>query len=500
MKEADDLLRPALDAAVRVAREGRSAVPPLEVPRSLLRIVGFRRLSAAAYAAVRRALDDDDSFRERVAAAVDPEEVGPAGHLFLTRPEGWEHDLAALARETAPGPAPALDRPGAERTPTGRAPREAGLPPAGAPGAEMPPPGEQTAVLDGRLAAMQHRAEEAEASLQALRGAFDTMTAERDAAREAQARSVDALARLRDERDKAAAERNAAHRRASFAARDRDELAREVERLRTALAERDGARQDSREPAVDAPAVDAPAVEEPAVPPADPSASAGHRPVDLAALSTTVSGAAREAAQLSRALADVAALLGGAADLGGAGVNGGEAPPEAEPGPAPGAARKPRGQRRVPGRLPVPLPSGVFEDGPEAAAFLSRVPGVVFVVDGYNASVGAWPESPLAEQRRRLVAALAELSARHGTTVHVVFDGAEAGLRSLGRGRHGVRVTFTAAGEEADDVILALVEATPDTIPVVVASDDRRVRLGAAARGANVVNQAQLFGLLNRVR
>jgi hypothetical protein len=59
-------------------------------------------------------------------------------------------------------------------------------------------------------------------------------------------------------------------------------------------------------------------------------------------------------------------------------------------------------------------------------------------------------------------------------------------------------VSFSPAGVEADDVLLARVADLDPSRPVVVASSDRRVRDGAAAMGANVVASAQLLAALRR--
>jgi predicted RNA-binding protein with PIN domain len=143
------------------------------------------------------------------------------------------------------------------------------------------------------------------------------------------------------------------------------------------------------------------------------------------------------------------------------------------------------------------LPPAVYDDEPVAAAHLVRVPGCVLVVDGYNASLRRWPDQSIAEQRRRLTDALGGLSARTGVDVHLVFDGAgDQGGRAPAIPRGRVRVQFTAATVEADDAILELVERLPADRAVVVATDDRRVRAEAAARGANVISQEQLFSLL----
>jgi hypothetical protein len=61
-----------------------------------------------------------------------------------------------------------------------------------------------------------------------------------------------------------------------------------------------------------------------------------------------------------------------------------------------------------------------------------------------------------------------------------------------------VRVRFTRAEVEADDEILDSIASFPLDRPVVVVSDDRRVRRGARARGANVVGSRQFQPLLLR--
>jgi len=59
-----------------------------------------------------------------------------------------------------------------------------------------------------------------------------------------------------------------------------------------------------------------------------------------------------------------------------------------------------------------------------------------------------------------------------------------------------VQVRFTPPEIEADDELLALVDAMPPTRPMVVASSDRRVADGARRRGANIISSAQLLSVL----
>jgi hypothetical protein len=64
--------------------------------------------------------------------------------------------------------------------------------------------------------------------------------------------------------------------------------------------------------------------------------------------------------------------------------------------------------------------------------------------------------------------------------------------------RRGVRVSFSPPGVEADDVVIARAAEVPAHRPVTVASNDRRVREGAQAAGANVVSSPQLLAALRR--
>jgi predicted RNA-binding protein with PIN domain len=122
----------------------------------------------------------------------------------------------------------------------------------------------------------------------------------------------------------------------------------------------------------------------------------------------------------------------------------------------------------------------------------------VLLVDGYNVTMLGWPGQPIPEQRARLVDALAELVARTGADVEVVFDGAtDTAAPALGA-RRGVRVSFSPPGVEADDVVIARAAEVPAHRPITVASNDRRVREGALAAGANVVSSAQLLAALRR--
>ena len=147
-------------------------------------------------------------------------------------------------------------------------------------------------------------------------------------------------------------------------------------------------------------------------------------------------------------------------------------------------------------RQPVRLPPAVLDDSDEAANALVRVNGMVLLVDGYNVAMLGWPARPIPEQRSRLVDALAQLVARTGADVEVVFDGADDPPGGVLPDRRGVRVSFSPPDVEADDVVIARAAQVPVHRPVTVASNDRRVQDGVRAAGANVISSAQLLAVL----
>src|SRR5690606_30425140 len=80
---------------------GLAADPVVPPPQALRPYLGFSRLSPGALRAIAGVVERDAAFRARVAAAVDEERVGRAGWLWLTRPEGWAEELAAIEAEVA---------------------------------------------------------------------------------------------------------------------------------------------------------------------------------------------------------------------------------------------------------------------------------------------------------------------------------------------------------------------------------------------------------------
>ena len=121
---------------------------------------------------------------------------------------------------------------------------------------------------------------------------------------------------------------------------------------------------------------------------------------------------------------------------------------------------------------------------------------VLLVVDGYNVTKRGWPDAGAADQRERLGIALTQLHRRLGCRVLCVFDGDGSGPFAATARPGGIRVVFSEADEEADEVVVREVEDQPKRIPVVVVSSDAWVREHAEAAGAVVVPADALLTVL----
>lgn len=90
-------LRDAIEFVVAVVREGRKRRPPLPYPGGMKKYLTMNRLPGSALGPLRRIIEGDDEFRRRmgIAAGV-PDVVDPIGLLWLTRPDGWEQQVADL--------------------------------------------------------------------------------------------------------------------------------------------------------------------------------------------------------------------------------------------------------------------------------------------------------------------------------------------------------------------------------------------------------------------
>jgi predicted RNA-binding protein with PIN domain len=450
-----------------VARAGLRADPVVVPPSALRPYLGFAKLSQAALAAIARVVDQDEDFRDRVAASVDAEAVGRGGWLWLTRPPGWSDDLAAIEAEERERHASRAAEQQAARDERSAARR--------------------LAATQAALTRAETLADERRIELDRLQRDLTNARAER-ADTEARVAQLEArLAELTGGR--AAAVRNLKDAEARLVRR-----ATEMNALKARVRELEAEALGRRDP-------------EPSGGPVPQAAraaadqgAAGAFDVDVGALARELSRAARGAASLADGLAGLAAAFAGPAGDPALAVPG----PAAQPGPSdtPAGPSGPSTGVRPDARTPVPLPGGLLDDSVAAAEHLLRTPGAVLVVDGYNVTMTGWPGLAAPEQRRRLVAGLADLAARTSTRVELVFDGADVGDAGDGRvtvpapARQLVRVRFSPPGVEADDVVLDLVAQLPASRPVIVASSDNRVRQGARRGGANLIHSRQLLDTL----
>jgi predicted RNA-binding protein with PIN domain len=454
-----------------VARAGLTSDPIVPPPPALGRYLGFTKLGPRALGDIARIVGGDAEFRARVAAAVAGDDVGEAGWLWLTRPDGWQDALDEIVVRSE------------ARDADEQAAKE-----------------ERSATR--RLAAAQAAAQRAEAAVAAGREALDGARAalaeeraRREAAESRAGELADAVADLTAARAEAVRQLKAAEARLV-------ERSTEVKALKARLRELAPAPAQAESPR-EQPAPPVPAAEEvrrPAAPVAEVTPPAtdgqGAAAIDVAGVVAEVGRAARGAAALADGLAALADLI---AARGSAAVPTGTTPPTGAVAGATGSGPTSAGASAVAGRrTPLELPGGVFDDTAEAAAYLLRTPGSVLIVDGYNVSMTAWPELAVADQRRRLVAALYDLALRTTTPTEVVFDGAEVeAIAAPSTGRRLVRARFSEPGVEADDVIIAMVERLPAATPVIVASSDNRVRAGARRGGANLLYARQLAELFS---
>ncbi|HZA79049.1 MAG TPA: NYN domain-containing protein [Acidimicrobiales bacterium] len=429
-----------------MARAGLRAEPVVVPPTALRPYLGFARLSPAALAAIARVVDQDEDFRARVAASVSPDTVGRGGWLWLTRPPGWDAELATI------------DAQASEREASRAAERLAARDERSA--------ARRLAATQAALARAEALAEQRRVELERLRGELADARAGRSRVEARIAELESTVAELTEAR--ATAVRNL-----------KDAEARLVQRTTDAKVLKDRVRELEAQGA--AAALPAEAV----TPATDPESKGPVVGIDPGVLAAELTRAAQGAASLADGLSGLAAALGGSDDE--------PAPPElVAPSAGAGTAAAAR-------RNPIRLPGGVLDDSVEAAEHLLRTPGAVLVVDGYNVTMTGWPELPAAEQRRRLVVALADLAARTATRVELVFDGAEGhdGVVAVpAPARQLVRVRFSPPGVEADDVVLDLVAQLPASRPVIVASSDNRVRQGARRGGANLLYSRQLLDTL----
>ena len=89
-------LRSAIEFAVLVAEEANKGKRSLPFPKELRAQFGVARIPTGALGRLRRVIEADDTFRERIAVGAVPELVDPIGILWLQRPTGWEDKVREL--------------------------------------------------------------------------------------------------------------------------------------------------------------------------------------------------------------------------------------------------------------------------------------------------------------------------------------------------------------------------------------------------------------------
>ncbi|MDQ2729691.1 MAG: NYN domain-containing protein [Actinomycetota bacterium] len=461
-------MRPALELALGVARTGLTEAPPVPPPGPIRPLLRFAKLSERALATLRDTLEQDGEFRSRVAKQADEAVIGRLPYLWLTRPEGWAEELEAAERLRATA---------AEEAAEERAERSARR---------------RLASVEAALARADNEARGAR-GLAATAG--EDLAAQRLARRGAEDESTD-LRHALEVTAASAAELRSALNQATAARRGLEALVDDAHhRIDELLVERDQAVDRAERSEAEAELAHTQLT------------GREHRAGEVRTLFGQAVG---EAAGAARLLGEALAAAAGALDhAGGDAVDlpRSSAPSArqsrggviAEPGVAVAPATDGAG-RSAPHRRPLPLPPAVFDDSVEAAAFLTGTEGVVVLVDGYNVSLAGWPGEELAAQRLYLVNRLAPLAARRTATVWVIFDGAEEHPLPPPRGaaRDAVRVEFSPAGVDADEVIIERVEDIPAATPVVVATSDRRVADEVRGRGANVISTRQVLQLIGR--
>lgn len=100
----DKAVHSALEFAVGIAAAGSKLRPPIPFPQELKPFLRFHKLPPSALAKVRAAVEADSEFLRRLGMVATRELVDEVGMLWLTRPEGWEAQAAALAAAGRPLP------------------------------------------------------------------------------------------------------------------------------------------------------------------------------------------------------------------------------------------------------------------------------------------------------------------------------------------------------------------------------------------------------------
>lgn len=470
------VLSRAVESAIVQAKKdasGKSKGAPLP-PAALRPLLNFVRLPTAASRRVLEVLDSDEQFRHAVARSLTEDDLGRESWLFLHRPEGWSAELELLIESAV---------------------EEEDAVAAGA----------QGRTAERRLA----QAEEAVARLK------DELAEALDSAQSA----TDAIAAERADALKSAAQRNELEQRVEQLEQERQQAIRSMkdaekrasarlEESRLAIARAEAAEQQVAQLEVQIVASQSEASTLHEATATEISADEESLPSEVATSiwdcvePSKIQDAVHHAAQAAAALGQQLELLARSvapavaeADLRLASEQARNSAASVDAADSDAAVRASAVAQRPPRRTPLRLLRGAIDGSVEGVEQLLSTPQIILIADGYNISMEAWPLLDGAAQRSSLLNMLAALQARTSALVHVVFDGEGAGSRPAVGAPLAVRVHFSKADVEADDVILDMVAGLPTDQPVIVVSSDRRVQDGARRLGANVVSSGQLLAL-----
>ena len=477
------LLNRAIESAIVQAKKdasGREKGAPLP-PVAIRPLLNFVRLPTAASRRVIEVLESDEQFRTRVAGSLSEDDLGRGSWLFLHRPDGWSEELdlliAAAAEEEAEETAGMLDRTAERRLAQAE---------------------EMVARLKGELAE----------ALDASQAALEALAVERATSLEVQGEQgelQERVQRLEQERQHAVRSMKEAEKRAAVRLEESRQAASRAEADAQQIAELEAQLSLAQSSAAEQAVADQAVPEEPTAQSFEPAATSPWDGVDPTRIEAAVRQAALAASLLGEQLAVVAQSVAPAvarlkeqadqAEQQGDGdrhtdsiLDVSRDTPSSDGDSGSSAHRPPR-------RTPLRLLRGVIDGSPEGVEQLLFTPQVILIADGYNISMEAWPQLDGSAQRSSLLNMLSALQARTSALVHVVFDGEGTGSRPAVGAPLAVRVHFSKAEVEADDLILEMVAGLPTDQPVVVVSSDRRVQDGARLLGANVVSSGQLLAL-----
>lgn len=428
---------------VIITQAGQRLSPPLVTPASLKPFLKFtHKLPVPGLRAVRKVIDNDADWRNRLAIAATEPLVGECGVLYVTRPDGWEARFAGLVSEQSSA---------ADASDEGRLVRDVER---------------QRDLADQRVLALRQQLVEvkatSEARLRQLRAEADRAISDL---------STERGLRARVEQEAAKSALLAA---TAVTARARFEAELGLAKEHLALASSEIAALTVRVSELAGRSVLS-----------VPNANIG-------ALVESVS-VAFEILGLRLGELNVATAGQAAVDQPGS--------RKRAVGPTASKAQRAEAQRTLnPSlRLPQTLPPATPADSTSAANHLVRSKPNLLLVDGYNLAKTIWPSSSLrpVELRERVVALVGQVSSRTRQKFTVVFDGVAAGenvvapvLTSAHR-KGSVRILFSPESKEADLVISELVAHEPVGNAVLVVSSDRRVQRLCESMGANIISSQQ---------